>query len=116
MVVSSLVNGLNARSLDAGDRGLMYGDGVFRTLAVRSGRPLNWQRHYRLLARDCGMIGLACPAQALLAEEIGRVAPGEATVKVIVTRGAAGRGYAYDAGAPPTRDRGCAAAASRPRP
>jgi 4-amino-4-deoxychorismate lyase len=98
-MASFLVNGLPTASIDAGDRGLQYGDGVFRTLAVRSGRALNWQRHLRLLARDCAALGLACPAQDLLAAEVVRVAPGDATVKIIVTRGAAGRGYGCDEGA-----------------
>lgn len=102
-MASFLVNGMPAAAIDAGDRGLMYGDGVFRTLAVRSGRALNWQRHYRLLARDCAMLGVACPAQDRLAAEVHRVAPGDATVKIIVTRGASGRGYGYEEGAAPTR-------------
>ncbi len=102
-MASFLVNGLPTASIDAGDRGLQYGDGVFRTIAVRSGRALNWQRHHRLLARDCAMIGLACPAQDLLAAEVARVAPGDATVKIIVTRGASGRGYGYDEGVQSTR-------------
>jgi 4-amino-4-deoxychorismate lyase len=102
-MASFLVNGWPAQSVDAGDRGLMYGDGVFRTLLVRSRRALNWPRHYRLLARDCAAIGLACPAEATLVEEIGRVAPRDATVKVIVTRGAAGRGYAYPVDIEPNR-------------
>ena len=97
------MNGQATAAIDAGDRGLQYGDGVFRTLAVRAGRALNWQRHYRLLARDCAMIGLDCPMQDLLAAEVGRVATGDATVKVIVTRGASGRGYGYGDGAEPTR-------------
>jgi 4-amino-4-deoxychorismate lyase len=102
-MASFLVNGWPAQSVDSGDRGLMYGDGVFRTLIVKSGRALNWSRHYRLLARDCGMLELACPAEPTLVEEIGRVAPRDATVKVIVTRGASGRGYAYPEEIAPSR-------------
>ncbi|MDH5263116.1 MAG: aminodeoxychorismate lyase [Betaproteobacteria bacterium] len=102
-MASFLVNGWPAQSVDAGDRGLMYGDGVFRTIAVRSGRPLNWSRQLRLLALDCGALGLPCPDEAVLREEVGRVAPGDAVVKVIVTRGAAGRGYAYPEDIAPTR-------------
>lgn len=89
-----LVNGWPAQSVDLADRGFMYGDGVFRTLLVKAGRPLNWDRHYRLLERDCAMLGLACPAPSVLLDELRRVAPGEATAKLIVTRGASGRGYA----------------------
>ena len=102
-MASFLVNGWPAQSVDSGDRGLMYGDGVFRTILVRSGRALNWPRHYRLLARDCAALGFACPAESTLVEEIGRVAARDATVKVIVTRGASGRGYAYPEEISPTR-------------
>ena len=102
-MASFLVNGWPAQSVDAGDRGLMYGDGVFRTIAVRSGRALNWDRQFRLLALDCGTLGLPCPEASVLREEIGRVAPADAVVKVIVTRGASGRGYAYPEDIAPTR-------------
>lgn len=98
-----IVNGRPARSVDPGDRGFMYGDGVFRTILVRGGRALNWARHFRLFEHDCGRIGLACPSEFRLREEIGRVAPGEAIVKIIVTRGASGRGYAFDEAVEPTR-------------
>ena len=102
-MASFLVNGWPAQSVDSGDRGLMYGDGVFRTLAARAGRPLNWDRHYRLLAHDCGRIGLPCPGKSLLRGEVDRVAPGDAIVKVIVTRGVGGRGYAWPEEIEPTR-------------
>jgi 4-amino-4-deoxychorismate lyase len=62
-------------------------------------RVLNWKHHYRRLAADCALLGLALPEEKLLLDEIARVAPETgATVKVIVTRGAAGRGYAPTAG------------------
>lgn len=102
-MASYLVNGLPARSVDAGDRGLMYGDGVFRTILTRAGRPLNWARHLRLLERDCGVLGLPCPDAGLLVEEIAGVAPGDCVVKVVVTRGTGGRGYAVPPDARPTR-------------
>lgn len=98
-----LVNGIATASVDAGDRGLAYGDGVFRTLAVRAGRILNRERHFPLLAHDCARLGLAAPDAAVLAGEIARVAPGDATVRVTVTRGAGGRGYRYEPGLPATR-------------
>ena len=85
------------------DRGLAFGDGVFRTLAVRGGRPLNWAWHLRRLAVDCERLRLATPPESLVRDEIARVAPAEATVKIIVTRGASARGYAIPADAKPTR-------------
>jgi 4-amino-4-deoxychorismate lyase len=102
-MASLLVNGLPDRCVAPDDRGLTYGDGVFRTIAVRAGRVLNWDRHARLLAHDCARIGLPCPAPSLLLEEIGRVATGDAVARVIVTRGASGRGYAIPEALDPTR-------------
>ena len=70
---------------------------MFRTLAVRAGRILNWPWHYRRLAADCELLRLALPAERLLVSEVAAVAPGDAVAKVIVTRGAGGRGYAIGA-------------------
>ena len=61
-----LVNGLPAESIPATDRGLAYGDGVFRTLRARHGEPLHWVRHHAKLAGDCAALGIACPDQTLL--------------------------------------------------
>jgi 4-amino-4-deoxychorismate lyase len=102
-MASYLVNGWPAQSVDAADRGFMYGDGVFRTLVVRGGRPLNWSIQFRLLAHDCGRIGLPAPDEGILRGEVARVAPGDAVVKAIVTRGASGRGYAYPTEIAPSR-------------
>jgi len=102
-MASFLVNGWPAQSVDAADRGLAYGDGVFRTLVVREGRALNWDRHYRALRRDCARVAIACPEESVLREEIRRLAPADATVKVIVTRGSGGRGYAPVEDSHPTR-------------
>jgi 4-amino-4-deoxychorismate lyase len=103
-MASFLVNGWPARSVDAADRGLMYGDGVFRTLVLREGRPLNWRHHFRLLSRDCGRLSLACPPEGAILEDLARAGPGPVAVaKVVVTRGASGRGYAWAEGAGPTR-------------
>jgi 4-amino-4-deoxychorismate lyase len=89
-----LVDGIAAGRIPAADRGLAFGDGVFRTLAVRDSRPLNWTWHYRRLAADCALLRLELPAEALLLREIAAVAKADAAVKVIVTRGESLRGYA----------------------
>jgi 4-amino-4-deoxychorismate lyase len=85
------------------DRGLALGDGIFRTLRVRAGRPLNWRWHASRLAADCEKLRLPAPDEATLREEISRVAPGDAVVKVTVTRGEAGRGYAVPTAVRTTR-------------
>jgi 4-amino-4-deoxychorismate lyase len=98
-----LVNGAPADSVAALDRGLAFGDGVFRTLAVHAGRPLNWARHLERLAADCAVLDLPVPDTATLRAEIGRVAPGDAVAKVIVTRGVSTRGYSLPSSPRTTR-------------
>lgn len=91
-----LVNGSPAASLPADDRGLAYGDGVFRTMRVVDGLPLHWALHYQKLAADCLRLNIACPAEVLLLEDVRQVAAGHAAAaaKIIVTRGSGQRGYA----------------------
>lgn len=91
-----LVNGAPAESVPATDRGLAYGDGVFRTLRALNGEPLHWARHYAKLSEDCVVLGIGCPDEALLLVETRAVARAQphAVVKIIVTRGSGPRGYA----------------------
>ncbi len=103
MTALVLVNGKPSASVSALDRGLAFGDGVFRTLLVRGGRPLNWDRHFRRLAHDCQALELPVPQEALLRTEIARVAVASAIVKITVTRGVSGRGYSMPAETVPTR-------------
>ncbi|QNM97838.1 aminodeoxychorismate lyase [Chitinimonas koreensis] len=98
-----LVNGSEAGLVDARDRGLAYGDGVFRTLRCEAGRLLAWPRHYARLAADCAALGIACPAEADLLADLAALAPHDAAVKLTVTRGVGARGYACAAEVPATR-------------
>lgn len=100
-----LVNGVAADSVAATDRGLAYGDGVFRTLLWRRGKPRWWPQQYRKLERDCGALAIACPTEAVLAEELARAVTEteDRVVKIIVTRGSGARGYAPPQKTSPTR-------------
>jgi 4-amino-4-deoxychorismate lyase len=100
-----LVNGARAESTPLTDRGLAYGDGVFRTLRMVDGRPLHWARHYAKLHSDCVALGLPCPLESLLLSEAQFAAAGlaHASVKIIVTRGSGPRGYAPPQPCVPTR-------------
>jgi len=100
-----LVNGAVSDTLGAADRGLAYGDGVFRTLAIRGGRPQSWTRHYHKLAWDCDAVSIPCPAEEVLRDELARLAAHEpgCAAKIIVTRGAGRRGYAPPSEVQPTR-------------
>jgi 4-amino-4-deoxychorismate lyase len=90
-----LVNGAPAESIPATDRGLAYGDGVFRTLRAVDGRPLHWSRHYAKLKDDCAALSIPCPAELVLLNEVQSAIAGftHATVKILVTRGSGPRGY-----------------------
>ncbi|MEO1765632.1 aminodeoxychorismate lyase [Thiobacter aerophilum] len=104
-LATMLVNGVAADTVAVLNRGLMYGDGVFRTLRVVGGRPRYWARHYRRLVADCSRLAITPPEEALLKEELDRLirsAP-DCVVKIVVTRGEGGRGYAPPREAHPTR-------------
>ena len=99
-----LVNGTQSETVPANDRGVAYGDGVFRTLLVRAGVPQHWERQYRKLAYDCSVLHLACPPQTLLHGEVQAIAVGQdRVVKIIVTRGSGERGYRYAPDTSPNR-------------
>jgi 4-amino-4-deoxychorismate lyase len=102
------VNGEAAGRLSVTDRGLLFGDGVFETLAVRNARPYFWARHMARLQAGCHRLGIAPVDEALLrteADELLQAAPASVqyVLKLIVTRGTGKRGYQPDPGAVPTR-------------
>jgi len=98
-----LVNGQPADTVNVLDRGLAYGDGVFRTLRTQDGKPLWWRDHAAKLVADAAALGLACPDEAGLYAEVCRVAEaGEGVVKIVLTRGIGARGYVPPVGQPGT--------------
>jgi 4-amino-4-deoxychorismate lyase len=101
--LNALVNGEWADTVAIRDRGLAYGDGVFRTLRCEAASLWCWPRHYAKLVADCAALGLACPAEPLLLADIARLAPQHAVVKITVTRGDGQRGYACDPAQPVRR-------------
>lgn len=95
MPPSCLVNGVAQSQIDAQDRGLAYGDGLFETLRIHRKRPLYWSQHMARLALGCTRLRIPMPRLSLLEEEalrLSHTAP-EAVLKIIITRGSAGRGY-----------------------
>lgn len=100
-----LVNGRSEGLLSPLDRGLAYGDGIFRTMRVENGVARDWHLHFEKLAADCAVLGMACPAAELLAAEIRQLFATDAlaVAKIIITRGEGLRGYAAPAMADPTR-------------
>jgi aminodeoxychorismate lyase len=104
--VSRSIVYLNGRFLPASrarvqalDRGLLYGDGLFETLLVRAGRPIALREHLQRLRDGARRIGLSLAADRewwrRLAEEVvrrNRLEGGEAAVRITVTRGSGGEG------------------------
>ncbi|MEQ1527141.1 MAG: aminodeoxychorismate lyase [Gallionella sp.] len=65
-----LVNGSPSNLISIRDRGLLYGDGVFRTLLVSNGQAQHWSLHYQKIQHDCNALGITCPDFALLSAEL----------------------------------------------
>lgn len=88
------INGQDSDCLQAADRGLAYGDGLFETLAVVQGRPCLWRDHGQRLALGCERLRLPPPDLGQLLDDLGMLAAGESGVaKIILTRGCGQRGY-----------------------
>ncbi len=96
MTASVWINGRPGRWIDVFDRGFQYGDGLFETFLIRNGTPVLWEAHMARLRRGCERLALPMPDPGLLYDEALRACAGvEAGVlKLQVTRGGGGRGYA----------------------
>jgi branched-chain amino acid aminotransferase len=76
------------------DRGFLYGDSVYETIATVGGRPFALAEHLDRLARSGERIGLAVPPRSALEQAIAvtLAAAGneESRIRVMVTRGEGG--------------------------
>ena len=66
-----LINGQQGNSIHVMDRGVMYGDGVFRTMRMRDGRVHCWLGQYRKLEADCLVLDILCPARSIDSCHVG---------------------------------------------
>lgn len=99
------INGHSTSTIDAVDRGLFYGDGVFRTVCMVAGIPRCWAYHDRQLRADCRRLSLPEPESAQLIADINALFAdgGDGIAKVVITRGVGGRGYTPPVECQPTR-------------
>ncbi len=83
-------------ALPVDDRGLAYGDGLFETMRVHRGSVPWWDAHWARLAHGAQRLRMTLPERAFVERQaIGMCADADAGVlKLIVTRGSGGRGYA----------------------
>lgn len=102
------VNGVFNASVSPLDRGFTYGDGLFETCLYRAGRMPLWSLHRQRLVESCR--GLMIPLDVSLLEtyvaelrqQAQQFGAAEGVMKVIVTRGRGGRGYALPELSSPT--------------
>jgi 4-amino-4-deoxychorismate lyase len=93
------IDGRRTREVLAGNRGLLYGDGLFETIAVRQGKPRFWPAHYLRLSRGCAQLRFDPPEQAVLQRDLAAALQESgyddrnAVAKIVVTTGGGMRGY-----------------------
>lgn len=105
----TLVNGVPADTVAVTDRGLAYGDGLFETVQLRAGRPMLLDLHLARLRLGCER--LAIDTSTLFSDlradldQLPRLCDLQdfGVLKLVITRGAGGRGYLPQTSMPCTR-------------
>jgi branched-chain amino acid aminotransferase len=75
------------------DHGFLYGEGVYETLRTYHGQPFLFERHMRRLRKSADMLALAIPLtdgqiDTRFRETLAAAAlPGDAYIRILVTRG-----------------------------
>lgn len=103
MSVRIFSGGARIEGIAPDDRGLAYGDGLFETMRVHRGVVLWWNAHWARLAEGARRLRLPLPDRAwVMAEASELFGDGGGVLKLLVTRGGGGRGYAPGPRAAPT--------------
>ena len=95
--LQSLVNGQQAEHISIRDRGFQYGDGCFETVRILFKKPILWSEHLKRLKYACKTLQLSVNFDLLKSEVAQLIRVNKATnviLKIIITRGEGGRGYA----------------------
>jgi 4-amino-4-deoxychorismate lyase len=96
---------MGATPLDAwpaDDRGVAYGDGVFETMRACDGELPWWDRHWARLVHGAARLRLPLPDPVQVRREAAAALDGGGGVlKLLVSRGPGGRGYAPPTGTVP---------------
>jgi len=93
-----LINGKSASTLSVTDRGLLYGQSVFETIAVFKQKPLLLDQHLDRLERGCRVLSIEL-SRSKLYDEIEFACANDnvpeplRVARVTVTAGIGGRGY-----------------------
>jgi len=92
-----LINGKTTTLIDAHDRGLSYGDGLFETMVCVDNQFPLWRYHIERLKRGCHRLKIPLPDIDLLEAECKKLSCDlgvmKCIIKIIITRGDGNRGY-----------------------
>ncbi len=101
------INGIEAKHLSVMDRGLHYGDGLFETIAFRSGKLEFWDAHLNRMEHGAGVLGIAFPGENEFLQDVKNLvkplAAENYVIKLLLTRGIGERGYRQVDSGKPTR-------------
>lgn len=100
---ASFVNLARVDAVSPANRGLAYGDGLFETMRVHGGALPLWPRHLARLRTGAQRLGIPLPDPAFIEARIAEVSGGvdAGVLKLLLTRGDGGRGYAPPVDAQP---------------
>lgn len=100
-----LINGIEQQTLAATDRATQFGDGCFTTARIIDGQIQFLAAHLQRLRQACERLFIPFADWPVLEREMNRLAKerDDGVVKVIISRGAGGRGYSAANCITPTR-------------
>jgi len=84
------------------DRAFQYGDGLFETVAIRSGEPRLWNYHVDRMTMGCERLQIALPDVQSLRKQLGHAVTQSGEIsdhcaaKIVVSCGVSARGYARE--------------------
>lgn len=95
--MTTLVNGSKSQQVSASDRGLLYGQSVFETIAVYQEQPLLLQQHFQRLRLGCSALAIPFDDsfENHLREDTLKLSKNQhrAVIRLCMTMGEGGRGY-----------------------
>ena len=93
---SILINGKKVSQISVNDRGFLYGDGVFETIACKNRSLIYWNEHLQRLNNACRILKLNPVDEATWLKDISKIIKDhseDCVIKLIYSRGEGQRGY-----------------------
>ena len=102
MTSAAYIGAERVNAVSFANRGLAYGDGLFETMRVHRGVLPLWPRHLARLREGATRLGIGLPDVAFIESRIAEMIGGTdaGVLKLLLTRGDGGRGYAPPGAAP----------------